>query len=251
MADTREVRTFATEVKFLVDPRLAAAIRHWARIHLSADPHGSGPCGDEYLTTSVYFDNESLDVFHRRGSFGRSKYRIRRYGVDETVFLERKLREPTVLAKRRTMAPLTALERLEAGQPATAWSGHWFHARLAARRLRPVCQVSYRRTARLTTVAGDLVRLTLDDGLAAQPSRHARFHDSQGVPVIDGRQILELKFRHETPSLFKQLVEEFRLTPAPASKYRLGMAATGQATAVEVPAGLAAGGAAAAEVGHA
>src|SRR4029453_11848640 len=49
------------------------------------------------------------------------------------------------------------------------------------------------------------------------------------VPAIDGRQILELKFRYETPSIFKRLVEEFALTPKPASKYRLGMAATGQA----------------------
>jgi VTC domain len=251
MADTREVRTFASEVKFLVDPVLAAAIRQWARMHLGADPHGSGPSGDEYVTTSVYFDNEQLDVFHRRGSFGRSKYRIRRYGVDETVFLERKLREPTVLAKRRTMAPLTALARLEAGLPSSSWSGHWFHARLTARRLRPICQVSYRRTARTAISGGDLVRLTLDDALAAQPASRARFHDSPGVPVIDGRQILELKFRHETPSLFKRLVEEFRLTPSPASKYRLGMAATGQAP-VGIPADQAFGGlVAAAEVGHA
>jgi hypothetical protein len=251
MADTREVRTFATEVKFLIDPAVAAAIRQWARRHLGPDPHGSGPCGDEYVTTSVYFDNDQLDVFHRRGSFGRSKYRIRRYGADEIVFLERKLREPTVLAKRRTMAPLTALDRLEAGPPAASWSGHWFHARLTARRLRPVCQVSYRRTARMAAAGGDFARLTLDDGLAAQPASRARFRDSPGVPVIDDRQILELKFRHGTPSLFKQLVEEFRLTPSPASKYRLGMAATGQAL-VALPADRAAGGmTAAAEIGHA
>jgi VTC domain len=231
MTDSRDVRTFATEVKFLVDPALAAGIRRWARIHLEPDPHGSGPNRDEYLTTSVYFDTEQFDVFHRRGSFGRSKYRIRRYGAEAQVFLERKLREPTVLAKRRTMMPLTALGRLDAGEPNPSWSGHWFHARVAARRLRPVCQISYRRTARMTVAGGDIVRLTLDETLAAQRSTQACFRDDPGVAVIDGRQILELKFRHQTPALFKRLVEEFALTPQSASKYRFGMAATGQVPA--------------------
>ena len=80
MVDTREVRTFATEIKFVVDSDLAGRIREWARAQLAPDPHGAGAAKDEYLTTSVYFDTEQLDVFHRRGSFGRSKYRIRRYG---------------------------------------------------------------------------------------------------------------------------------------------------------------------------
>ena len=34
---------------------------------------------------------------------------IRRYGDEQTVFLERKLRQPAVLAKRRTSLPLSSL----------------------------------------------------------------------------------------------------------------------------------------------
>jgi hypothetical protein len=244
MMETREVRTFATEIKFVVDYDVAARIRRWARIHLEPDPYGEGPAKDEYLTTSVYFDTARLDVLHRRGSFGRSKYRIRRYGAEQVVFLERKLREPAVLAKRRTMAPLAALEWLTSSDTRTSWSGDWFRARLHARRLRPVCQVSYRRTARVLTSGNSLIRLTLDDGLIAVPSSDARFTDARGIPAIEGRQILELKFRFETPALFKRLVEEFALTSERASKYRLGMAATGQAPTAETvpsPAGPAAG----------
>ena len=165
------------------------------------------------------------------------------------MFLERKLREPTVLAKRRTMTPLTALSRLDAGEPQSSWAGHWFHARLAARRLRPVCQVSYRRTARLGMAGGDCIRLTLDEGLAARPSIEAGFCDDPGVAAIDGKQILELKFRYQTPALFKRLVEEFALTPQSASKYRFGMAATGQAPAT-APLPAAAGDAVDAEAAH-
>ena len=109
MAHIREVRPHARELKFIVDPDVAVGIRGWARIHLDADPHGAGTFGDEYQTTSVYFDTDAYDVFYSHGSFGRSKYRIRRYGDEETVFLERKLRQPSVLAKRRTSLSLTAL----------------------------------------------------------------------------------------------------------------------------------------------
>jgi hypothetical protein len=37
--------------------------------------------------------------------------------------------------------------------------------------------------------------------------------------------IVELKFRADVPALFKRLVEEFRIVPQTASKYRIGMAA--------------------------
>ncbi len=228
MADSRDIRPFATEVKFLVAPSLAARIREWARMHLGPDPNGSGPFGDEYLTTSVYFDTEQLDVLHRRGSFGRSKYRIRRYGADDLVFLERKLREPAVLAKRRTRTALTSLGRLEEAAPNRAWDGHWFYARVAARKLRPVCQVSYHRTARLGVASGSVIRLTLDDALTSQACLRAGFRDAPGQPMADGRQILELKYCRQPPPIFKRLVEEFGLIPQSASKYRFGMAAIGR-----------------------
>jgi hypothetical protein len=230
MAHIREVRPHACELKFLLRPAVAAGIREWARSHLSADANGTGPFGDEYRTTSVYFDNAGYDVFHRRGSFGRSKYRIRRYGDEETVFLERKLRQPAVLAKRRTTVALSGLRDLSA--PADpAWAGYWFHRRVAARQLRPVCQLSYFRMARAVVRDGEQVRLTLDSDLAVLPVASLGFPPGVGVPVLADRLILELKFRGTPPALFRQLVEEFALSPQATSKYRLGVAALGQVTA--------------------
>jgi hypothetical protein len=140
MAHIREVRPQAREIKFVVDSAKAGRIRQWARTHL-APTSTARPSGDEYQTTSLYFDTDAFDVFHRRGSFGRSKYRIRRYGNNETVFLERKMRQPAVLAKRRTIVALEALPRLMEPMDAD-WPGHWFYRRVAARRLRPVVVVS-------------------------------------------------------------------------------------------------------------
>src|SRR6266705_2729617 len=90
--EVREHRAFVREMKFLLSPGLADDVLDWARARLDRDPHGGGPHGDTYQTTSLYFDTREFDVFHRRGSFGRSKYRIRRYGSADFIFLERKLK---------------------------------------------------------------------------------------------------------------------------------------------------------------
>ena len=232
MAHIREVRPQAREVKFVVDAHKAGMIRQWARTHLDPDPHGGGQFGDEYRTTSVYFDTDAFDVFYRRGSFGRSKYRIRRYGEDETVFLERKMRQPAVLAKRRTILSLAALPRLTESVVGADWPGYWFHRRVTARRLRPVCQVAYLRMARGVMRDGEQVRLTLDSDLQVVPTRAARFSreaDVLPMPAIPDRLILELKYRGAAPAIFRQLVEEFALAPRATSKYRLGVVASGQA----------------------
>lgn len=227
MVTTRETRAHAAEIKFVIDGSLARCIREWARIHLQADPHGTGPCGDEYDTTSIYFDTRQFDVLHRRRSFARAKYRVRRYGAADTLYLERKLRKPGVLIKRRTLAPLSFLERLDTTDDGADWAGAWFHRRLIARELRPVCQVSYRRMARFIDLPEGQARLTLDSHPRASSLAEARFSDGPVVPFLGDDMILELKYRGKLPAVFRRLVEDFALSAATASKYRLGMAAVG------------------------
>src|SRR6185295_15683626 len=139
----RETRPFASEIKFVIPAAVGAEIRDWARVNLEPDPYGGGPFNDQYHTASLYFDTSAGDVFHRRGSFGRSKYRVRRYGDASSVFLERKLRKPGILVKRRTIVGLDTLERLVAAEPDRDWPGDWFHRRLILRQIKPVCVVSY------------------------------------------------------------------------------------------------------------
>jgi hypothetical protein len=237
MAHIREVRPHACELKFLVAPDVAVKIRLWARTHLDPDANGLGPFGDEYQTTTVYYDTGAYDVFHRRGSFGRSKYRIRRYGDEQTVFLERKMRQPAVLAKRRTNLALASLSRLTEPTLDADWPGYWFHRRLMARRLQPVCQVAYSRMARAVVRNSEQVRLTLDRDLRAMPTSDIPFPHQAGVPAMEGRLILELKYRGAPPAIFRQLVEELALTPQMVSKYRLGLVALGQAVPLEGAAG--------------
>jgi hypothetical protein len=225
MDASRETRAFAAEIKFMIPRATGAAIRDWARHHLSPDPHGNGPFKDEYRTSTIYFDSPSFDVYHRRGSFGRSKYRIRQYEGSPEVFLERKLRRPGMLAKRRTQVSTLALPRLEGGAD-ESWPGLWFHRRLLLRRLRPVCEISYHRVARFGTSAAGPVRLTLDEALRVSPAMRPAFNGSHhSVNLVEEQMILELKFRTTPPAIFKQLIEEFSLVPQAASKYRLGIVA--------------------------
>lgn len=225
---SRETRHGACELKFLIDRGLGARITDWARAHLAADPHGAGPFGDEYRITSLYFDTARHDVLHARGSFGRSKYRVRRYGDSDLVFLERKLRKPGLLHKRRTMTPIDELPRLRsAATRAQAWAGEWFHRRLVVRRLTPMCQLSYVRAARVLPVNGALARLTLDDRIQAIAVSDLGFHSGGAVPVLNGHIVLELKYPRELPAHFKALIELFALAPTNGSKYRHGMSALG------------------------
>jgi hypothetical protein len=227
---SRETRAQARELKFVVSAEVGAEIREWARTRLRPDPNGAGDAGDEYLTTSLYFDTFGFDVLRRQGSFGRMKYRARRYGDSGEVFLERKLRNARMLSKRRTTVPLAELSRITGAVDDQSWAGAWFQRRLQARSLQPICQISYARTARVAAGAHGTVRLTIDDDIRALGVDSCEFRSDRGVRVLDGAQIVELKFLCALPTLFKHLAEEFRLSPLAVSKYRLGARALGHTT---------------------
>jgi hypothetical protein len=225
--DQRENREFASEVKFLIPLALADQIRDWARPRLDVDPHSSAELKEGYEITSLYFDTAHFDVFHRRGSFGRSKYRIRRYGLGSVVFLERKLKTRGLVSKRRTPIPLVDLSWLT-GNQGRGWEGDWFSRRLRARELATLCQISYRRTARFMMTNLGPIRLTLDTALRARLETGLAFTPpTDGLPILENHAILELKYRVQMPGLFKLLVEEFALNPQAISKYRLAAPALG------------------------
>lgn len=230
---SRETRDGAREVKFLVSAERAARILDWARPRLSADPHAGGPDGDEYRTTTIYLDTADLAVFNRRGSYGRSKYRIRRYDMSDVAFVERKLRTRELLSKRRTTVHTSTLPELF-GDSEPEKPHQWFVRRVGARQLSPVCQVSYRRHALVGHGPYGPMRLTFDDEVKAQANLTATFVPDGGAPIIPGQVIVEMKFCIETPAVLKHLVETFALSPAGISKYRLSLA--GLSSGLPVPA---------------
>ncbi len=226
--EVRENRRFASEIKFLIEPSSAEAIRAWVRARIDPDPNARGEMGDTYRVTSLYFDTAAYDVLNRRGSYGRCKYRVRRYDLGEILFLERKLKKRRLVTKRRSFIPVAELARLEAAEAERGWEGYWFHRRLLARGLKPVCQISYHRTARASMTGQGPIRLTLDEDVRALPLGGLAFdHFLTGLPVMPDKAVLELKFVRDVPAVFKHLIEEFGLVPRRVSKFRLTGAALG------------------------
>src|SRR3954469_2730541 len=223
--EIRENRAFAAEIKFFVPADRVDALRSWARARLGPDPYGGGPHGDTYETNSLYFDTSHFDVFHRRGSYGRSKYRVRRYGESTDLFFERKLKTRDLVSKRRSIVAASDLPRLASPEPKRGWAGHWFHRRILARDLKVVCQVAYTRTALVHSNGQGPIRLTLDEHVRALETKELAF---QILPhtfaVTDGSAILELKYYQSFPTVFQELAAEFSLSAQPISKYRISVA---------------------------
>lgn len=214
------------ELKFAVDHDTGGRIREAARRLLAPDPNAAGPAGDQYRTTTLYFDTDDLAAFHRRGSYGRSKLRVRRYGDGTIVFLERKLRTKNILFKRRTTLALDELPLLTTDSVDPHSHIRWFQERLRVRRLSVICRIAYLRTARVGLSENGPVRLTLDDDLAVTPLGTLSFNGhGSAIPMTD-RTIVELKFTGAIPGVFRRIVDDFALTPVRLSKYRLGVEAT-------------------------
>jgi hypothetical protein len=101
------------------------------------------------------------------------------------------------------------------------WSGMWFHRRLQARSLRPVCQISYERMARVAMTDYGFIRLTIDDQVVARPVNALSFDSGEDRRIFEDQVVLEFKFRVSLPVAFKDLIAEFNLVPQSVSKYRL------------------------------
>ncbi len=214
-------RGIACETKYLISPEMADEIRAWARTNLEPDPNGLGPHADAYDITTLYLDTPDFDVFRRQGSYARGKYRIRRYGESDTFFLERKLKVDGKVRKRRTRLPLPQLDTLHTAAPDPAWSGYWYHRRMQARRLEPVCQLTYNRMARMAHSERGPIRLTMDDNIFATEARNFEFPPFVNPTRVHAeRIILELKYVRPLPVAFTELIVEFGLQPTTASKYR-------------------------------
>lgn len=214
------------ELKFVAPAGRAEQVREWARRRMDADAHAQD--GDGYRIESLYFDTPSFEVYRRVGSYARAKFRVRRYDGAEAVFLERKLKTRTVVAKRRSLVRLSELALLR-DSDSWDWEGEWFRRRLESRGLQAVCAISYKRTARVGVERGEAVRLTVDEGLQARPVDGLEF-GAPGRPLFgDGRQIVELKFTGEMPRLFKALLREIPLGRCAISKYRASARALGLA----------------------
>ncbi|HEY7427476.1 MAG TPA: polyphosphate polymerase domain-containing protein [Gemmataceae bacterium] len=202
----------AYEVKFRLTAREAEVAETWARKRLTPDPHGDDGV---YRTTSLYLDTPFLDIYHKTPGYRRSKYRLRRYGSQQWVHLERKTRRGDRVRKRRDAVSLEDVPRL-----LDAGGGAWFAPQVRQRLLQPVCWIGYMRTAFLSAASGGPMRLTLDRDVVGTTALGWTVPDRvDGRPLLLGEVILELKFRASLPTLFHELLAVLPSRLAGVSKY--------------------------------
>ena len=124
----------AFEMKFQLDPARAERVEHWAREHLSLDPYADPAHGDGYRVHTLYFDTPTRDMFRRVPGHARHKFRIRRYGDEPVVYLERKTRderpgdETTDEGQLRRPRPARRPASPTRPGPATGSGGGWTSA---------------------------------------------------------------------------------------------------------------------------
>lgn len=225
----------AFELKFLLDAPTAAAVEAWAHDHLEADPHGDPALAGNYEVSTLYLDTPRFDVFHNAGELDGAKLRLRRYGEEAQVYLERKVRRGDRVRKSRTPARGADLAQLAAAEPRSASPDGWFRVEVAEGGLRPVCCLTYARAAFTGPDGSGRLRLTLDRRIrcaTASAWSVGRVQQADASPVAEAAVVCELKFAGPMPLLFKQLVTDFGLTPGRFSKYRnacltLGLIADG------------------------
>jgi len=224
LAKSPGLRTAGTafELKFELSQNDVLRMKAWASRHLNPDPHGDE---GSYRVTSVYCDTPEFDVFHRSPGYRASKLRLRRYGSAPFVFLERKIKKGDRVRKRRVEVSPEELPRLStyvAGVlPPSGWAASWFLDYALKKRVAPICRVGYRRTAFYGVSGGQAVRLTIDENLVGLPARGwEALPLEEGLGLLPGGALLELKFQDAIPELFRRLLPDLPPQTARVSKYR-------------------------------
>lgn len=212
----------AFELKFLINDAQATEIIEWARKTLDPDPHFDPELGDGYRVNSLYLDTSDFDVFHRTTGFRQQKFRLRRYGREPKVWFEQKCKRKGFVRKRRTASDDCEIAKRLTQSADPSWDGHWFREKVDQRGLRPVCQITYQRFARIGTNDDGPIRMTIDDSLIARLAQGWLVPQGsiEGIPLLEGQRILELKFRGAMPGAFRRLIEKHQLRLTPFSKYR-------------------------------
>lgn len=210
----------ACELKFLVPESVAMELAVRISQVLALDTHAVAGAG--YLINTLYLDTPQFDIYRRVGCFGRRKFRIRRYGSESQIWLEQKRKQSGRVRKRRNPVPEADIGWLTTSEIVGPHPADWFRRRCITRQLGPTCQITYRRLAWTGAAEDGPIRLTIDDEIVAAPalSWEVPAMPLTGHRLVAGNRIVEMKFCRTLPTLFRTLIQDFRLEVTSFSKYR-------------------------------
>ncbi|MCA9007618.1 MAG: polyphosphate polymerase domain-containing protein [Planctomycetaceae bacterium] len=228
-SDTENVyhaRDERIELKFILTPELKDQVASWAKQYMRPDPHCTATRGDSYEINTLYLDTAAQDIFHKTPPLGNTKYRLRRYAAEQTVWLESKFKQNNLVQKNRSAIPLAQLHCVK--HPLSAgdhWPGEWFRNRVFQYDLQPSALVHYQRFARTSCYQDQIIRLTIDSKITGQQTSNWEIPPGcdASPSLLPDEQVLELKFHHTLPPLFKRLLLDIPLISTGFSKYRTAL----------------------------
>ena len=211
------------EIKVVLDAERVEQVLDHCRSSLFPDRFASAEEG--YELTTLYLDTDGYRIHHKLLDGTGTKYRIRRYGSEDVIYLERKTRQGNLVRKRREPRPLTDLALVLAGGLEGEGFVPTFCRTIRDFGLRPALLLTYRRRAWLGPAGS---RLTLDDSVAAWQGRGIASleRDGPSAEVTPGT-VLELKYDAEMPKEFRDLLDKLALPAGGFSKYGTGLLTSG------------------------
>ena len=220
-------KNYRHEYKYLISREAAELLRRRLPHFMKRDPH-AGPAG-QYTIRSLYFDDLRFGAFAEKvsGIDNRTKYRIRSYDYDPSLFkLERKEKKGMLTRKTGqtiSLADVRILEKDPSQKCPDSPKGLAEELRLCcqSRGMRPVVLVDYDRTP--FVCASGNTRITLDENLRTLPYCADIFGSTHAmIPVLEPDQvILEVKFDDFLPGYLSDVLGDIPKIPMAISKFAL------------------------------
>lgn len=224
--DPKKSGLAAYEFKFLLDETQARQVENHLASSMTLDPNSAAD--RSYHISTLYCDTPAFDVYHRRGRHRLSKFRIRRYGESNRVYLELKSKRKQEVRKRRTSIEIQRLNDLTQDCISDCLEALAYGRQLRRIDARPVVLIEYDRVAYFAPGPHGALRLTFDRQIRGGASQSWTLNrPPETFDLLRDRVVCEFKFRGAMPSLFKTVVQEMNLAVCGVSKYRLCIQALG------------------------
>ncbi len=238
----------AYEIKFLIQESILEQLIPSIAARMQLDPHANPQTGG-YTVEGIYFETLDGDVYRRSPGYARRKFRIRRYSGGPNIFLERKSKRKGVVSKRRTQLETSELANLldrtlgitsralwdDSSEPPLELNRNtevdWFSRRIKRLKLRPMLCLNYDRIAYLQMDKLGPIRLTIDRSLGCCTMEQSQFPEKLAYrKILEGKCVVEMKYRESIPTVFREVIDEFKLVSQPVSKFRNAIVVAGLAT---------------------
>ncbi len=207
------------ELKYPLAPGADALLSGRLAVLFPRDPHAGA--NGSYRVCSLYFDTPSDRALREKldGADRREKFRLRRYGGEGPIRLEKKCKTGGLVGKRSELLTREQTQKLLAGEPDFLLEGgplmQELYAKLRSQLLAPKTIVTYDREA--FCFGPGNVRITIDRNLRTG-LRSVDFFREDLPAIPAGETVLEVKYDEFLPDLVRLALQPLP-TQAACSKY--------------------------------